>query len=46
MLTPIDRKAAFNFGTMRSRGQKMKSLKQAIYALKIANTAKEHGFTE
>ena len=46
MLTPIDRKAAFNFGTMRSRGRKFVSLKQAMYALKIANTAKEHGFEE
>ena len=46
MLTPIDRKAAFNFGTMRSRGRKFVSLKQAMYALKIANTAKEYGFTE
>ena len=45
MLTPIDRKAAFNFGSLRSRGRSF-SLKQAMYALKIANTAKEHGFTE
>ena len=46
MLNPMDRKAAFNFGTMRSRGRKFASLKQAMYALKIANTAKENGFTE
>lgn len=46
MLTPIDRKAAFNFGTMRSRGKSFVSLKQAMYALRIANTAKENGFTE
>lgn len=43
-LTPIDRKAAFNFGTMRSRSQKFKSLKQALYALKIIAAAKELGF--
>lgn len=46
MLTPIDRKAAFNFGTMRSRGKGFASLKQAMYALRIANTAKEQGFNE
>lgn len=45
MLTPIDRKAAFNFGTMRSRGRAFASLKQAMYALRIANAAKEQGFT-
>ncbi len=43
-LTPMDRKAAFNFGAMRSRNQKFKSLKQAVYALKIVATAKELGF--
>ena len=43
-LTPMDRKAAFNFGAMRSRNQKFKSLKQAVYALKIIATAKELGF--
>ena len=46
MLTPIDRKAAFNFGTMRSRGRGFASLRQAMYALKIVNSAKENGFTE
>lgn len=45
MLTPIDRKAAFNFGTMRSRGRAFASLKQAMYALRIANSAKEQGFS-
>ena len=45
-LTPIDRKAAFNFGTMRSRGRAFASLKQAMYALRIISTAKENGFTE
>jgi hypothetical protein len=43
-LTPMDRKAAFNFGAMRSRNQKFKSLKQAVYALKIIAMAKELGF--
>ena len=46
MLTPIDRKAAFNFGTMRSRGRGFASLRQAMYALKIVTSAKENGFTE
>lgn len=46
MLTPIDRKAAFNFGAMRSRGRSFVSLKQAIYALRIISTAKENGFNE
>lgn len=45
-LTPIDRKAAFNFGTMRSRNLGMKSLKQALYALKIVSKARELGFNE
>lgn len=44
VLTPIDRKAAFNFGTMRSRGKTFASLKQAQYALKIAKRAEELGF--
>ena len=43
-LTPLDRKAAFNFGVMRSRKQSFKSLKQAQYALKILATARELGF--
>ncbi|MGM9821307.1 MAG: AIPR family protein [Muribaculaceae bacterium] len=46
LLTPMDRKAAFNFGTMRSRNMGMKSLKQALYALKIASKARELGFNE
>lgn len=46
MLTPMDRKAAFNFGTMRSRGRKFASLKQAQYALKIVSTAIEFGFNQ
>lgn len=44
MLTPMDRKAAFNFGTMRSRNRTFKSLKQAQNALKIVEKAKELGF--
>lgn len=42
-LTPKDRKAAFNFGTWRSRGKSF-SLKQALYASKIMEKAKELGF--
>ena len=44
LLTPMDRKAAFNFGTMRSRNRAIKSLKQAQYALKIVARAEELGF--
>ena len=44
LLTPMDRKAAFNFGTMRSRNRAFKSLKQAQYALKIVARAEELGF--
>ena len=44
-LTPFDRKAAFNFGTLRNRNRKF-SLKQAQYALKIFSKAKELGFVE
>lgn len=46
LLTPMDRKAAFNFGTMRSRNRTFKSLKQAQYALKIVEKAVELGFKE
>ena len=46
VLTPIDRKAAFNFGTLRSRNKGFASLKQALYALKIVKSAKELGFNE
>lgn len=46
LLTPLDRKSAFNFGTMRSRNRSMKSLKQAQYALKIVEKARELGFSE
>ena len=44
LLTPIERKAAFNFGTMRSRNRAFVSLKQAQYALKIIAKAKDLGF--
>ena len=44
LLTPMDRKAAFNFGTMRSRNRAFKSLKQAQYALKIVARSEELGF--
>ncbi len=46
LLTPIERKAAFNFGTIRSRGKSMSSLKQALFALKIISKAKDLGFNE
>lgn len=46
LLTPMERKAAFNFGTMASRGRKMKSLKQALFALRIVEKAKEQGFED
>lgn len=46
LLTPIERKAAFNFGTMASRGRSIKSLKQALFALKIIEKAKDKGFEE
>lgn len=44
LLTPLERKAAFNFGTLRSRNRDFKTLKQAQYALKISERAKELGF--
>lgn len=44
LLTPIERKAAFNFGTMASRGKKINALKQALFALKIVEKAKKLGF--
>ena len=44
LLTPIDRKAAFNFGIMRSRNRSFTSLKQALYALKIFNRIWERFF--
>lgn len=44
LLTPLERKAAFNFGTLRSRNQGMRSLKQAQFALSIKEKAEELGF--
>lgn len=44
LLNPLDRKAAYNFGTMKSRNRPFKSLKQAQYALKIVAKANELGF--
>lgn len=46
LLTPIERKAAFNFGTMKSRNRSISSLKQALFALSIVAKAKELGYTE
>ena len=43
-LSPLERKAAFNFGTMRSRNRAFKSLKQAQFALKIVEKAEELRF--
>ena len=44
LLSPLERKAAFNFGTMRSRNRSFKSLKQAQFALKIVEKAQELGY--
>lgn len=44
LLSPLERKAAFNFGTMRSRNRSFKSLKQAQFALKIVEKAEELGY--
>ena len=44
MLTPIERKAAFNFGTMKSRNRGITSLKQALFALEIVKKAIDSGF--
>lgn len=43
-MTPLERKAAFNFGTLRSRNQSIKSLKKAQNAFKIIEMAKSLGF--
>jgi len=45
LLTPMERKSAFNFGTIRSRNKKI-TLKQALFALQIVSKAKELGFKE
>lgn len=44
LLSPLERKAAFNFGTMRSRNRSIKTLKQAQFALKIKEKAEELGY--
>lgn len=44
LLSPLERKAAFNFGTMRSRNRNINSLKQAQFALKIVEKAEELGY--
>lgn len=44
LLTPLERKTAFNFGTMRSRNRPIKTLKQAQLALKIVEKAKDLGY--
>lgn len=44
LLTPLERKAAFNFGTMRSRNRPIKTLRQAQFALKIVEKAVELGY--
>lgn len=46
LLSPLERKAAFNFGTMRSRNRSIKTLKQAKSALKIKEKAEELGYQE
>lgn len=43
-LTPLDRKNAFNYGTIRSRNRSFKTLKQAQIALKLIEKAKELGY--
>lgn len=43
-MNPMDRKTAFNLGTMRSRGKSIKTLKQALSALKLIERAQELGW--
>lgn len=45
-LSPLERKEAFNLGTMGSRGRKISKLKQALKALAIIEKAKEQGFNQ
>lgn len=44
LLTPIERKAAFNFGAKKSNNRSFSSLKQALFALQIIEKAKELGY--
>ena len=46
LLTPMERKAAFNFGCLRNKNRKLSSLKQALFALNIYNKSLELGFAE
>lgn len=43
-LLPTERRAAFNFGTMSSRKQRMKTIKQAKFAQSIVEQAVELGY--
>jgi hypothetical protein len=43
-LSPVDRKAAFNFGSYRMRGENFRSEKQVQYAMRIYKKSKELGF--
>ena len=43
-LTPLERKAAYNFGIMQQKGKKIATLKQALLALQILSKATESGF--
>lgn len=43
-LTPMERKAAFNFGCRRSKNQFVRSLREARYALNIVKQAEELGY--
>lgn len=44
LLTPLERKTAFNFGQMRGRNKPIKTLKSAEEAIKIIKKAREEGF--
>lgn len=46
LMNPMDRKTAFNLGTMRSRGKSIKTLKQALSALKLIERAQELGWKQ
>ena len=46
LLTPIERKAAYNFGALRSRNRKFSSLKQVLFALSIYSKSLELGFSK
>lgn len=44
LLTPLERKTAFNFGQMLGRNKPIKTLKSAEEAIKIIKKAREEGF--